>query len=595
MFPTPVGRLQTVCKVGVAGHSPRDGDAMVRVNVKTVVSTFGVLLMCLLFSGSAAAWVKNGVVVCDAPNNQLATQIVSDGFCGAIITWQDFRDGRWDIYAQKVDSSGAKLWTASGVAVCTGSGDQTSPRLISDGSGGAIIAWMDSRSDPSDIYAQRVDSDGIAQWEPGGVAICSAPGGQDSHDIAADGLGGATIAWSDLRGADRDLYAQRVDSERAPRWSPDGVPVCDTIGHQLVPQITNDTPGGWIVTWEDWRAGHPCYAQKMDSLGERQWVWQGVVVCSTYCLYPALATDDSGGAIVIWKDWRRGHEDLYAQRIDSSGAIRWTQNGVSIFLEQFPYGGFGGYEIVDDGWGGAFVICSYNLGTFAQCHVFACRLNSEGNKLWHVDVTYTGDEYNLFPQVVKDGSGGVVISWTWWPGLDVYCIYAQRIDSSGLQLWAPGGVVVCDTIATKSSVVMTSDGQSGAMLTWCDYRNGTDYNVYAQKVDSGGVVGVGESGVRSPESCVVRFSQNHPNPFSRMTDIRYQIADARSPVRTTLKVYDVAGKLVKTLVNREQDAGSYSVLWDGRDSQARRVAGGVYFYRLEAGGFSETRPMVLFR
>lgn len=63
----------------------------------------------------------------------------------------------------------------------------------------------------------------------------------------------------------------------------------------------------------------------------------------------------------------------------------------------------------------------------------------------------------------------------------------------------------------------------------------------------------------------------------------------------SLKIYNVQGQLVRTLVVRNMTAGSHCVTWDGRDDQGRAVAGGIYLYRLGAGGSRETRKMVLLR
>ena len=69
-------------------------------------------------------WTADGVALCTAANDQINPQIVSDGSGGAIITWQDYRGGNYDIYAQRVNASGAVQWTADGVAVCTAAYDQ---------------------------------------------------------------------------------------------------------------------------------------------------------------------------------------------------------------------------------------------------------------------------------------------------------------------------------------------------------------------------------------------------------------------------------------------------------------------------------------
>lgn len=91
------------------------------------------------------------------------------------------------------------------------------------------------------------------------------------------------------------------------------------------------------------------------------------------------------------------------------------------------------------------------------------------------------------------------------------------------------------------------------------------------------------------------LAQNFPNPFNPVTEIQYQLpaADHRSDQRTVLKVYNILGKEVRTLVNEEQPLGFYRVSWDGTDNLGQRVSSGIYIYRLQTGSFTATRKMAL--
>src|SRR5712664_2056878 len=126
--------------------------------------------------------------------------ITSDGAGGAIVTWYDNRSGNWDIYAQRVNAEGVPQWTADGVALCTAANNQFDPTIASDGAGGAIVTWNDFRSGSGfDIYAQRVNAAGVPQWTVDGVALCTATNDQWRPMIAPDGAGGAIVTWYDLR------------------------------------------------------------------------------------------------------------------------------------------------------------------------------------------------------------------------------------------------------------------------------------------------------------------------------------------------------------------------------------------------------------
>lgn len=87
--------------------------------------------------------------------------------------------------------------------------------------------------------------------------------------------------------------------------------------------------------------------------------------------------------------------------------------------------------------------------------------------------------------------------------------------------------------------------------------------------------------------------QNTPNPFNPSTTIRYEVPSGAS--RVTLRVYDVGGRLVRTLVDGPVTAGPATAVWDGRTRSGEIAASGVYFYELQAGGARETRRMVLLK
>ena len=88
------------------------------------------------------------------------------------------------------------------------------------------------------------------------------------------------------------------------------------------------------------------------------------------------------------------------------------------------------------------------------------------------------------------------------------------------------------------------------------------------------------------------LKQNYPNPFNPKTTIEYNLTQASN---ITLCIYDVTGKLIKTITNKWQEVGFHTVAWDGKDKNGKAVASGIYFYRLENDLFSKTRRMLLLK
>jgi hypothetical protein len=118
---------------------------------------------------------------------------------------------------------------------------------------------------------------------------------------------------------------------------------------------------------------------------------------------------------------------------------------------------------------------------------------------------------------------------------------------------------------------------------------GREYTYRIGVIDGDGEFMSPSSTVNTP-AVAAALDQNVPNPFNPSTAIRFSLSN---PVPVRLYVFDAGGRLVQTLVDTRLGAGSHTVVWDGRDRTGNRVGSGIYFYRLEAGSFVESRKMVL--
>jgi len=109
------------------------------------------------------------------------------------------------------------------------------------------------------------------------------------------------------------------------------------------------------------------------------------------------------------------------------------------------------------------------------------------------------------------------------------------------------------------------------------------------KAGETGVAGTPRSTLTVPRSSLGKC---YPNPFRQITTIKYQISES---ARVSLRVYNIAGQLVKTLVDEEKLEGNYSVVWDGKDQSGKEVSSGIYFYQLKMGEYSEVKKMLLLK
>jgi len=446
---------------------------------------------------ASAAWssgLRETTAICTAGGQQSALQIISDGAGGAIIAWEDTRNVHFDIYAQRIDAQGNVLWGKDGVSICAAPENQNRPKIISDGAGGAIITWHDIRGGKSnsDVYVQRVDANGNALWTKDGVPVSAEVNSQNSPCLVADGAGGAIIIWQDSRSNYADLYAQRINKNGELLWAKDGMFVCGASGAQGAPIAVEDGAGGAIVAWQDFRKSYAdIYAQRIDGSGKMLWEWSGVALCAAlgHESFPVIISNGAEGAILAWIDARNGNNnnDVYAQQVDGNGAVQWLDNGVPVCTAP----GNQNYPvIISDGAGGA--ILSWWDMRSGDYNIYAQRMDIAGNSLWTKDGLAVCVEANIqnCVSLCSDGAGGAILAWN-DNRVSAFDVYAQRIDSKGLSQWNANGAPVCTASDTQCFPVLVSDGAGGAIISWQDSRDKDKsyWDVYTQKVNGQGSPG----------------------------------------------------------------------------------------------------------
>lgn len=441
-------------------------------------------------------WAKENpenAAIATAGGDQIYPRLIADGAGGAIVAWADFRNGTTsDLYAQRVNGAGAPQWAADGAAISMAANNQSFPQLASDGAGGAIVVWEDNRSGGSDIYAQRIDRDGAVRWTADGIPIATAAGAQFSPQVMSDGAGGAFIVWLDFRnGPGSDLYMQRVGGDGIVQWAADGVPLSIAAQPQQSPQLVPDGAGGAIVVWQDHRGGSAdIYAQRIDGSGAVLWTANGIPLCAAAGnqQLPNLISDGAGGAIVVWQDMRSGVDKVYGQRVSGGGATAWAADGFLIAATPNPQTA---PQIVSDGSGGAIIAWQEGAG---GSDVFMQRVNGSGAAQWAPEgiPASAATDAQAFPQLVSDGSGGALVTWTDRRSGTNNDLYAQRINSAGVVQWTANGIPVATAANDQSTPLLASspriapDGAGGAIIVWQDRRGGTAWDIYAQGVSAGG-------------------------------------------------------------------------------------------------------------
>jgi photosystem II stability/assembly factor-like uncharacterized protein len=189
---------------------------------------------------------------------------------------------------------------------------------------------------------------------------------------------------------------------------------------------------------------------------------------------------------------------------------------------------------------------------------------TDGGETWEVminDYWGWGDDIEFLPESPRN----------------IWCVVDDRVfvSSDSGKTWTEqiqiDGVFFWDIVFTEDK---------------CGWLLGTHKIFRTTNGGIGGIVSVEKQNYKLPPSVCI-LEQNFPNPFNPTTKIKYQIPELSF---VTIKVYDVLGNKIATLVNEEKTAGTYEITW-----YAENLPSGVYFYRLQAGDFVETKKMVFLK
>ena len=327
------------------------------------------------------------------------------------------------------------------------------------------------------------------------------------------------------------------------------------------------------------------YVAVYNSLTRVMGAEQLLVTGATQATLPSIAATKNGVVHLVWSDNRNLRTQLWTKRfVPGSG---WTPDEQLVFSPQVSTS--------------ANVVASYS----GRVHV-VWRDTRDGNSEvyykeylpatgWDpVDTRLTTQAATQWEaQVDADPMDNLYVVWSdqrnGSSNQDIF--YRERMGG----IWQPEislvGAGTDTTNQPQQFPGITHDGTGKSYVTWTDWRlpasNGRNKDVFYKEG-----IGVVTAVDATPAPAFSRLLKNYPNPFNPLTRISFRL---ERDAQVSLRVYDVQGRLVRTLVDDYLAAGPRLVEWDGSDDQGRSVASGTYYLRLQGGGTYLSRTVNLLK
>lgn len=472
-----------------------------------------------------------------------------------------------EVYLVKTDASGDTLWTR----LKGGWADDQGRSVIKTSDGGYVIAgFTDSYgAGQTDVYLVKTDNLGHTVWER------TYGGASDDYGRSvlqtSDGgyvIGGSTGSYG---AGSFDFYLVKTNAGGDTLWTRTYGGLDGDWGSSVA--LTED--GGYLVTGQTFSFGagnNDMYLVKTDGLGDT--LWTRTYGGSDYDLGASSLQTGDGGYIITGytESFGAGASDVALIEADSLGNTIWNRTF--------------GDSIDDRGWSvalasdGGYVVGGSTRSFGAGEYDFYLIKTDDEGRVWEnlppdlfdqADTTVAANEYLTFTLEAIDPD----LDSTWFSSPDLPT--GATLDPlSGLFEWTP------------------TSGQLGLhTVTFVVIDNGSPAMADTEQTAITVTEAIGVSGDEDELRHVTRYlAQNRPNPFGSSTTICYSV---KSRARVLVSVYDIRGALVRRLVDDAVPAGVHRVTWDGRDGRGKGVGSGVYFCRLQAGEFAETKRMVLLR
>ncbi len=444
-----------------------------------------------------------------------------------------------------------------------------------------FVVWDAYGHDGSqDIYGRIISKNG--KVEDGNIVITSAINIQCNPKISFDGTN-YFVVWEDYRNdTDYDIYGTFV-SKSGKVLNHQGIAIVTEGNNQWSPVVVF-TNNKYFVIWEDWRHNYSShiYGTRVSITGE---VLDKKGILISNAMYdqcnPSIYFDGTN-CLAVWEEWRDNFEsNICGVLFPPDGKIMKQSEILISATKGKKYCPF----VASDGTNYFVVWQNQRSGT--DFDIYGARVAQNGTIFDPSGITISiAPHIQRLPSVVFDGTDYVVV----WEDLrsGFSDIFGSRISSRAdvidtFELFTNTG--------KRFAPVLITDQKNQLFIIYSGY---SDYinNHLASKLYIGGkfypFLKVKDNST-VPRNRYL-FSKFESHTFYSSILIRYCLA---MPSNVSLKVYNIAGQCVRTIVNAKQDAGIHEINWDGKDENGLRLPQGIYILRLETDEYTGTKKIVL--
>jgi len=498
-------------------------------------------------------------VVCDVSGNTYVTG--SSSTSGANL----------DYATVKYNSAGVEQWVAryNGPANFV----DIANAIAVDGSGNVYVTGISTGTTSFTDYATvKYNSAGQQQW----VARYNGPsnGTDEAYSIAVDGSGNVYVTGESLSGSNFDFATVKYNSAGSEQWTARYNGPQSSIDNAAVVRV--DGLGNVYVTGSSTGSGSGLdYATiKYNSSGQQLWASRYNGTNNADDVPSDMAIDGAGNVYVSGgSSGSTSSNDYLTIKYNSTGQEQWNAR----------YNGPGNdndvtFGLVVSGTGNVYVTGS-SIGTGTSTDYATVMYNNSGVQQWASRYNGSNNTNDDASSIAIDASGSAFVTGSSNSGGTNLDFLTVKYSPSGAYMWEQRYNGPANGVDAALSICVTSTGD--AIVTGNSQGNGSssDYATVSYSV----ITAVEPVGSEIPSS--FNLYDNYPNPFNPSTTIRFDVAISSL---TKIAVYDITGREVDILVNEQLNAGRYDLTWD-----AARYSSGVYLYKIQSGGFTAVKKMIL--